>query len=178
MCIIGYICVLYAVHGMLHVSYQECGSTTASTVGVHVNYRMYMCLIYLTYYAPYIISISYQDVTQYGSTTASTSRAYVWYTTYKRHMCGVRHISVSVWHTVHSLLNRSYIISGAPIVSTTAGTSRVPVSNTTYKPQSIICRTDSVYMSLIWHSVNRPRMDKSHSKRHELVDCPLFTIAR
>jgi len=24
----------------------------------------------------------------------------------------------------------------------------------------------------------RPRMGKSHSKRHELVDCPLFTIAR
>ena len=25
---------------------------------------------------------------------------------------------------------------------------------------------------------NHPRMQKSHSKRHELVDCPLFTIAR
>ena len=24
----------------------------------------------------------------------------------------------------------------------------------------------------------RPRMESSHSKRHELVDCPLFTIAR
>jgi len=25
---------------------------------------------------------------------------------------------------------------------------------------------------------NRPRMEKSNSKLHELVDCPLFTIAR
>ena len=96
-----------------------------------------MCLIYLTYYAPYIISISYQDVTQYGSTTASTSRAYVWCATYKRQCMTYRAQSVKS------------IISGAHIVSTTAGTSRVPVSNTTYKPQPIICCTDSVYMSLI-----------------------------
>ena len=57
--IIGYICVLYTVHGVLHISCQECGSTTASAVGVYVNYRIYMCLIYRTYYATYIISGCY-----------------------------------------------------------------------------------------------------------------------
>jgi len=30
-----------------------------------------------------------------------------------------------------------------------------------------------MYVSFI-----RPRMEKSHSERHELVDCPLFAIAR
>jgi len=29
-----------------------------------------------------------------------------------------------------------------------------------------------------YNALFRPRMDWSHSKRHELVDCPLFTIAR
>ena len=31
---------------------------------------------------------------------------------------------------------------------------------------------------VFWRELDRPRMGKPHSKRHELVDCPLFTIAR
>ena len=42
-------------------------------------------------------------------------------------------------------------------------------------------KRDNILYTYRYHVIQyvyRPRMKKSHSKRHELVDCPLFTIAR
>jgi len=46
-----------------------------------------------------------------------------------------------------------------------------------------VVRGDDVKVGPTVHSSHRnrgirPRMEKPHSKHHELVDCPLFSIAR
>ena len=75
---------------------------------------------------------------------------------------------------VHQILCLSYPSGGAPLisghyVSWQLGRLIVEIGEPedTCQPTNIVvCFT------------HRPRMEKSHSKHHKLVDCPLFTIAR